>query len=68
MAGYSHRGWACPFFRWDERERISCEGGRMDFPDRMALTEYADRYCANVQGWKSCTMAEGLLRYYERMD
>ena len=19
MAGYSHKTWACPFFRWDER-------------------------------------------------
>ena len=28
--------------------------------------EYAGRYCAHAQGWKSCSVAENLLRYYER--
>lgn len=42
MAGYSHKTWACPFFHWDERLCVRCEGGCMSFPDREALAEYAD--------------------------
>lgn len=38
------------------------------FPDREALAEYADRYCANLQDWKSCTVAANLLKYYERTE
>lgn len=68
MAGYSHKTWACPFFHWDERLRVRCEGGCMSFPDREALAEYADRYCANLQDWKSCTVAANLLKYYERTE
>ena len=40
----------------------------MSFPDREALAEYADRYCANLQDWKSCTVASNLLKYYERTE
>ena len=67
-AGYSHKTWACPFFHWDERLCVRCEGGCMSFPDREALAEYADRYCANLQDWKSCTVAANLLKYYERTE
>ena len=35
---------------------------------REALAEYADRYCANLQDWKSCTVAANLLKYYERTE
>ena len=59
MAGYSHKTWACPFFRWDERLCVRCEGGCMNFPDREA---------ANLQDWKSCTVAANLLKYYERTE
>ena len=52
----------------DERLCVRCEGGCMSFPDREALAEYADRYCANLQDWKSCTVAANLLKYYERTE
>ena len=68
LAGYSHKTWACPFFHWDERLCVRCEGGCMSFQDREALAEYADRYCANLQDWKSCTVAANLLKYYERTE
>lgn len=45
---------------------IHCEGGRMEFPDRKAAVEYADRYCASQNGWKECSVAASLLQYYER--
>lgn len=40
----------------------------MEFPDRKAATEYADRYCAAQSGWKACSVAASLLRYYERKE
>ena len=38
----------------------------MDFPDRKAAAEYADRYCAHKSGWRECSVAASLLGYYER--
>ena len=65
--GYSNKTFACPFFKWDERLCVHCEGGRVTFPDKAAAQEYIDRYCA-AQGWQACTVASALLRYYERTD
>ena len=31
-----------------------------------AACDYANRYCAGENGWKSCTVARNLLLYYER--
>ena len=64
--GWSNRTWTCPFFGWDDRTCVHCEGGRMDFPDRKAAAEYADRYCAHKSGWRECSVAASLLGYYER--
>ena len=68
MAGYTHVNWVCPFFKWDERLRIHCEGGRQVYPDRQAARDYAQRYCTHMEGWKCCSVAENLLRYYERTE
>lgn len=66
--GYSNKTFACPFFKWDERLCVHCEGGRVTFPGKEAALEYIDRYCAAAQGWQACTVASTLLRYYERTD
>ena len=34
--GYSNKTFACPFFTWDERLAVHCEGGRVTFPDKEA--------------------------------
>ena len=76
MAGYSHQTWSCPFFTWDERLAVHCEGGRIRFPDWDARQAYTGQYCAceglltgfNANGWKRCTVARNLLRYYERTE
>lgn len=68
MAGYTHRYWVCPFFKWDEPLRFHCEGGRQVFPDRQAARDYAGRYCAHMPGWKDCSVADSLLRYYDRVE
>ena len=66
--GYSNKTFTCPFFKWDERLCVHCEGGRPSFPDRKAAQEYIDRYCGGLDGWKDCSIAQNLLRYYERTE
>lgn len=56
----------CPFYTWDEKTKVHCEGGRMSFKDRESAKEYIDRYCAG--DWRRCTVAAALLRYYERTE
>lgn len=66
--GWSNRTWTCPFFKWDERLCVHCEGGRVRFPDGRAAAAYTSRYCASANGWKLCTLAAGLTEFYERED
>lgn len=66
--GYSNKTWACPFFKWDERQSVHCEGGRISFPDQQAAGEYTGKFCADLNGWERCPIAATLLRYYERTE
>ncbi len=68
MAGYTHRTWTCPFFKWDEKYKVHCEGARLVFPDKETEWEYTGSYCAGKNGWKNCSVAESLLKYYDRGD
>ncbi len=68
MSGYSHKYWSCPFFVWDERLAVHCEGGRLRFPDWEAAETFTGRFCAGDMGWKNCTVARNLLLYYEREE
>lgn len=67
MAGYSHLSWACPYFAWDAKCVIKCERARLVFPTYEAEKNYANRYCANVDGWSRCTLAADLNNYYEQI-
>lgn len=60
--------WACPFFGWDEKRKVHCEGGGAGFKDRDTFLSYTSRYCASVPGWKNCSLAVALLEYYEKGD
>jgi hypothetical protein len=66
--GYSSKTFVCPFFKWDERLRVHCEGGCLSFHDRPEAEDYIDRHCADLEGWKCCSLACSLLRYYERTE
>lgn len=65
-SGYSNRVWACPFFRWDERRKVHCEGGCVAFGRGSTFHDYADRYCANPKDWERCTVAASLVEQYEK--
>lgn len=64
-SGYSSRRFQCPFFKWDERKKVHCEGGVVALPV-PELRRYMDRYCASLEGWKGCPLANALWEYYDR--
>lgn len=63
---YWHRAWSCPYFVWDEKLKMGCEGGRLIFPDKKCALSFLDKYCAG--DWKSCPIACGINDYYERKE
>lgn len=64
--GYSHITWTCPFFVWDERQKIHCEAGVIMPPDKKTMSHYARMYCANLPGWERCSLARCLVEHYDR--
>lgn len=65
---WSRRIWSCPYYKWDDKLRIKCECGRLDFPARKSLERYADRYCSSVEGWSRCTLACSMTEYLEEVQ
>ena len=64
----------CPFLTVDYnnkkgRLRIKCERAVVDFANAAEFKEYVSQYCASsTNGWKDCTVAERLLKHYEREE
>lgn len=63
-----HKAWACPFFKWDGKVAIHGECGKPLFPTEKAADDYMTHYCAANPGWKYCSLASALCRYYEGED
>lgn len=66
--GFTGRAIKCPFYTFDEKGRIHCECGTLEFPDQRALREYVFAYCAALPEWETCTLAKERLKYYDRRD
>ena len=64
--GYSNRIWVCPFFKWDKRTQVYCEGGTVNLPDLETFREFVNTYCAADKGWENCAIAKAMTEYYER--
>lgn len=64
--GYSGRDWVCPYYKWDKKMQVYCEGGTVKLPDRDVFREYVGAYCSALDGWESCSIARALTEYYER--
>jgi len=66
MAGYTHKTWSCPYFIWDDKRMIKCEGGRLRFPDFATCSGFAENYCASLSGngWKNCCIARTVSLWY----
>lgn len=58
----------CPFFKWEEGMKLHCEAGVLDFGDKSSRQAYTDKYCANLQGYCQCSLADCLNQKYERED
>lgn len=65
--GYSGRRFQCPFFKWDEYNKVHCEGGVISLPV-LELREHMDRYCSNLEGWKDCQLAKALNEHYDHQS
>ena len=65
--GYSNLYWTCPFFSKDLRRSVTCEAGRLIFGDTEHIQSYTHAYCAN-DNWERCTLAQQLLRHYDRIE
>jgi hypothetical protein len=65
---YSHKTWRCPYFRYDEKRSVHCEGGTViRFPDRRSIQDYTTAFCA-AYNYGECTVAKALNNYYERKE
>jgi len=63
-----HKYWACPFFKWDGKQEISCEAGRVRLPDADSANAYMNAFCADSSNWKRCSLAAALMDYYEKAE
>jgi len=57
--------WACPFYRWDAKQKLRCEAGGPAFACRDTYRAYTNAYCADAVNWKKCSLAAYLVRQYE---
>ena len=66
--GYSHRVFCCPYYEKDGAKSVRCEGGRIALPNMEVTRAYFDAYCGHVTGWRRCTVARAITRFYEAED
>ena len=66
--GYSHLIYCCPYYEWDGKTDMHCEGGKIAFPDRATAQMYFNTYCGDVDGWRRCTVARAITRFYETQE
>jgi len=66
--GYSQLVFCCPYYTGDAKRAVMCEGGRIELPDRKTAEEFFHTYCGDVSGWKRCSVARAISRFYEREE
>ena len=60
---YWHKLFECPFYKWNEKRTIGCEGGRITIESKVAFLEFMET-CETK--WKSCPIARALMNDAER--
>jgi len=58
----------CPFYKKNKGMKTYCEGGAVNHPDKIARREYMAQFCADLNNWHRCSIAEAMEKYYERED
>ena len=61
---YTNRYWICPFFHWDEKGAIHCEGGSVVRLPQIHLYGFAEDYCASF-GYRECSIYQAIEKTYE---
>ena len=59
--------WCCPYYKWDGKGTVHCEGGKLKLPP-AAAEDYIRTYCADNPGWRRCTVARAVTRFYEQLE
>lgn len=60
--------YCCPFYRWEEKLSVHCDGGCLRFPDQETRNDYLKQYCSANPSWAQCSIAASMQDYYERME
>lgn len=68
-----YRAYQCPFYKDSyrnptQKKGVVCEIGNIVFPDHQTSEDYKTSYCANECGWRQCSIAIVLQRYYYRKE
>lgn len=67
--GYRSLYWCCPFYTFDEKQTVHCEGGsRIVFPSVEQALDYYRQRCVDLNGWRECPIAAILLQHYEEEE
>ncbi len=50
----------CPYWRWRDKkkQKSTCEGGCLCFKSTEEQLAYFREYCASLNGWEECTLAQ----------
>ena len=62
------RTWICPFFVTERKGLIFCEQGKLRFQNHAEFSAFACRYCANIDGWKKCTLSQFCAEKFEKSE
>ena len=62
--------YTCPYYKYERKDqlKLSCEIGRLHFRSNDHRRWYVYRFCASPDGWKKCTICQGLNYDYEREE
>ena len=67
--GWRNVTWVCPYFHYDEKLLVACEGGtRIKFDDIQTLRQYEDAHCCSMDGYHKCSVAQALEEKYREED
>ena len=62
---YSERVFCCPYYDGGGTRSVNCEGGKIRLPSGGAARDYFSEYCGDLNGWRRCTLARTITRFYE---
>lgn len=56
----------CPYWKRETEKKSICEGCTLRFAGEKERKAYMGKYCANIHGWKTCSIAMNLEQSYEQ--